>query len=235
MIALFKQNEAGKMGEQQIRSFSEEFIGWQDPTKLTKPTPPQLSQHAKVADKSPNSYQVKTEEHSKVEPTKPKTTSDGTNLYKLEDTSNTNMNMPTASDSWQQTRTLGPTIPYIQYLPCDEYQYMPVYQYVPVYWNSNNPNMAQAQYLPSNNFGRQGPPDTAPNLNRKQQQNAAAEKAATEKAAKEAAAKKAAEEKTAKAAAAKKAAEEKAAKEAAAEKAVEEKAAKEADSKKESC
>ena len=40
MIALFKQNEAGKMGEEQIKSFSEEFIGWQDPTKLTKPTPP---------------------------------------------------------------------------------------------------------------------------------------------------------------------------------------------------
>jgi hypothetical protein len=52
MIALFKLNEAGEMGEQRIRSFSEEFIGWQDPTKLTKPTPPQLFQHAKVIYKS---------------------------------------------------------------------------------------------------------------------------------------------------------------------------------------
>ena len=63
MIALIKLNEAGEMGEQWIRSFSKEYIGWQDPTKLTKPTPPQLSQHAKVVDKSTNSYQVKTEEH----------------------------------------------------------------------------------------------------------------------------------------------------------------------------
>jgi hypothetical protein len=36
MIALVKQNGAGKMGEQLFRDFSEEFIGWQDPSKLTK-------------------------------------------------------------------------------------------------------------------------------------------------------------------------------------------------------
>ena len=31
MMALLKQNVAGKMVEQVIRRFSEEFIGWQDP------------------------------------------------------------------------------------------------------------------------------------------------------------------------------------------------------------
>jgi hypothetical protein len=45
MIALFKQNEAGETGEKQIMSFSDEFIGWQDPSKLTKPTQTQLSPH----------------------------------------------------------------------------------------------------------------------------------------------------------------------------------------------
>ena len=36
MISLVRQNEAGEMGEQMIRGFSEEFIGWQDPSKLKK-------------------------------------------------------------------------------------------------------------------------------------------------------------------------------------------------------
>ena len=62
--------------------------------------------------------------------------SDGTNLYKLEDTSETNMNMNTA---------------YIQQLPSDGYQYMPGAH---TYWNSNTTNMAQNHYLPDNSFGR---------------------------------------------------------------------------------
>jgi hypothetical protein len=41
MITLFKQNEAGETGGKQIRSFSDEFKGWQDPSKLD--TEPNLS------------------------------------------------------------------------------------------------------------------------------------------------------------------------------------------------
>jgi hypothetical protein len=36
IISLVRQNEARKTGEQMIGSFSEEFIGWQDPSKLKK-------------------------------------------------------------------------------------------------------------------------------------------------------------------------------------------------------
>ena len=37
MIILFKQNEAGETGGKQIRSFSDEFKGWQDPGLDTEP------------------------------------------------------------------------------------------------------------------------------------------------------------------------------------------------------
>ena len=72
MIALLKLNEAGEKGEQQIRSFREEFIGWQDPSKLVKEATEHLSHHYTVAVKPPNSCQVKTNEHNTEESTKPR-------------------------------------------------------------------------------------------------------------------------------------------------------------------
>ena len=55
MIAVLKMNEAGEKGEQRIRSFSEEFIVWQNPSQLTKavPAPAQGEVHAQLATQAP--------------------------------------------------------------------------------------------------------------------------------------------------------------------------------------
>jgi len=55
MIALLKLNKAGEKREQRIRNFSEEFIGWPNPSKLTKAVqaPAQVEVSGQLAAQAP--------------------------------------------------------------------------------------------------------------------------------------------------------------------------------------